>query len=487
VPPSRTRTTCACALLLVVGCLFAASPAFATAGVVIDNGLVQLGVHAEGHLNVESGNPSSGTGTSVLGLRYKPTNADATAPGCLCEGWGAADAASGTSGWANEFEGGPNNVDLVSFESTATTATSVVRIDDLLEVTHAYRPSRISPNLFEVGVTIKNIGSTTVEPRYRRVMDWDVEPTAFSEYVTTVTGEILGVGGPTALLDNDNDGFATANPLGPDGTLSGLRTGTFQDVGPFDHGARFDFGFSELRPGSALLFTTFYGAAPDEATALGALATVEAETYSMGQPDTERGPGSGEPNTFVFGFGGIGGEPVAPDPTIPAGAFGRWPKGPGQATIHYTYGGGHRYLGNIFRAAENWNDVGSSLRIAAWPGVPAANHISVFDVSGRYDWYGLVLARNGCEPGDRCVFSRNSLFMNRTLLDPENDFFRTLTATHEFGHALGLCHQSGGDCGVTLPASTRSIMHAGPVLLSRDLTYNTPQPHDRDLLRELYP
>ena len=73
----------------------------AAPGVCIDNGTIRLGINPQGHLNVQGGDPSLG-GVSAVGLRYVPTNAEATAPGCLCEGWGAADATTGTTGYANE-------------------------------------------------------------------------------------------------------------------------------------------------------------------------------------------------------------------------------------------------------------------------------------------------------------------------------------------------------------------------------------------------
>jgi hypothetical protein len=459
--------------------------ALGTPGAVIDNGLIQLGVHQEGHLNIPSDNPSSGTGTTALGLRFKPTNADATSPGCLCEGWGAADALTGTTGYANEAaDAGVQNLDLVSFTSSGDRATSVVDIDGRLRVTHAFAPSAGTPNLFEVTVTIQNTSVESIDARYRRVMDWDVEPTAFSEYVTTSTG------GASALLDNDNDGFATANPLGLDGSasVSPLLTGSFADVGPQDHGARFDFGFPGLAPGAQARFKIYYGAAVDEPSALAALANAKAEVYSLGQPGTLDGRDRGEPNTFIFGFGQVGGVPVSGGSGVPPGAFGRWPRNPGPFSVHYTYRAPHRYLGNVVQAASNWNAADSAARVASWPGVPASLHVSVIDLETPSNWYGLVVTRGGCEPlagSTSCTFTRNTLFLNPLKLDAEDDFFRTKVATHEVGHALGLCHQTDGGCGVNLGRGTDSIMQPGSMLIAAN--YNSLRPYDVQLIRALYP
>jgi len=73
--------------LCVATLIFAGFLGFETAsggsgGVFIDNGTIQLGVWNEGHLNVPGGPPSL-QGTTVVGLRYLPTGAEATAPGCL--------------------------------------------------------------------------------------------------------------------------------------------------------------------------------------------------------------------------------------------------------------------------------------------------------------------------------------------------------------------------------------------------------------------
>jgi hypothetical protein len=135
-------------------------------------------------------------------------------------------------------------------------------------------------------------------------MDWDVEPTAFNEFVT-----IQGTAAASNVAFASNDGFASANPLsGP--TNLGF-TGDFINAGPLDHGALFDFNFGILKAGETFTFSTFYGAAEKESTALSALAQVGAEVYSSGKPASDGV--NGTPNTFVFGFAGVGGE-VIPDP-----------------------------------------------------------------------------------------------------------------------------------------------------------------------------
>jgi hypothetical protein len=195
-----------------------------------------------------------------------------------------------------------------SFEVAAdkTTATSIVRIpaeESVLRVTHFYHPSS-TPNLYQADVTIENISESPVDLRYRRVMDWDIEPTPFNEFVTIN-------GGTAADLEFTSDnGFATANPLGGRGSLSCPANTDFVDCGPDDHGALFDFNFGTVAPGATKDFRIFYGAAASEAEANAALAAVGAEAFSFGQPSTINGPTLETPNTFIFAFAGIGGAPV---------------------------------------------------------------------------------------------------------------------------------------------------------------------------------
>jgi len=266
-------------------------------GAIIDNGTIQLGVRELGNLDVGGGTPSSGTGTRNVGLRYMPTNADATAPGCLCEGWGVADNLTKVTGFAN-VAGGTSNVTLESFAETPSTAISVVTIGSTFRVTHDYVPSA-SPNLYLVKVTIENISDASTEVLYRRVFDFDIEPTAFSEYIT------INTAGSPAIIFTSNNGFATSNPLAGPSDIGGV-TGDFVDSGPRDHGALFDFNFGTLAPGATTTFSTYYGAAGDERGMLTALAAVGAEAFSLGQPSSSD-PKEGTPNTFAFAFSGVGG------------------------------------------------------------------------------------------------------------------------------------------------------------------------------------
>jgi hypothetical protein len=302
-------------------------------GAVINNGLIQLGVNPEGHLIY----------TDVgIGLTYIPTGGEALYPGEPAEGWGVGDTISGVSGKADEAQG-VENMTVESFTVTPTSAVSVVVVGGILGdlnkrqpltprirgtflVTHDYHPS-ISPNLFEVTVTIQNISLDTVDVRYRRVMDWDVPPTEYDEFVT--------IGGlpATAVISSDDNGFSDADPLvEPDPPiLPGTLNVNFMHAGPADQGARFDLDLGTLAPGGAVKFikasapgkavliddllpgesvqfNLYYGAAGSENEAMAALVQIGAEVYSLGEPSNTFP--SGEPNTFIFALTGVGGTPI---------------------------------------------------------------------------------------------------------------------------------------------------------------------------------
>ncbi len=307
-------------LLLGVAVLGLSSAASAQA--IIDNGTIQLGVDSLGQLNIP-GYLSAG-GTFEVGLRDLRTGYESTAPGCLCEGWGVADITAGFSGYANN-DSGTSGLSFVSFtvdgagtnaNSVGSTVTTVSTIADVtgaaaLEVTHVYAGSS-EANLYQVDVTIRNLGNVaTGDIVYRRVMDWDIEPTPFNEYST-----IQGTAGAANVLFASNDGFATSDPLAGASDLGFV--GDFVDAGPADHGALFDLKFDPIAAGESLTLTIFYGAAPTEIAALNSLNAVGAEIYALGQPSTDpfgRDPAN---SNFIFGFKGVGGVIVNPGVPEPA-------------------------------------------------------------------------------------------------------------------------------------------------------------------------
>lgn len=296
---------------------FAASSANASA--IIDNGTIQLGVDDLGQLNPTDilGDPSPVEGETVVGLRFMPTGNESTSHGCLCEGWGVGIGETGVSGFANNAAG-TANLTPISFVSDAMTATSVVELTTgELRITHSFAPAAETPNLYRVTVTIENIsGADIADLRYTRTFDWDVEPTTFSEFVTHA-----GVATTPSVLLALDDGFVSSDPFGGRfGPIVAGGTGDFTDLGPADHGSNFDFGFGALLAGESFSFDIFYGAAATEADAFAALGAVAAELFSLGQCNIDAAgtgavTGAGDPcNTFIFGFAGVGGEPIIPVP-----------------------------------------------------------------------------------------------------------------------------------------------------------------------------
>jgi len=283
---------------------------------IIADGNVKLGVDDYGQLNVAGGVDDVAPGTeTIVGLRYLPPSAggdeyESTSHGCLCEGWGVA--ADGASGYANNALG-IAGLTLISFTSDATSATSVVSMGDLV-ITHAFALAAETDNLYRVTVTIENTGATDIaDLRYRRTMDWDTSPTPFQEYVT-----IGGTAAATSVLAATDDGFCSSNPLAPCGTIVAGSSGDFVASGPADHGANFDFGFGGLLAGESFAFDIFYGGADSGAAALAALGAVGAEVFSLGwsfkdvnQDGFDDETGALTP-TFIFGFAGVGGDPLPP-------------------------------------------------------------------------------------------------------------------------------------------------------------------------------
>lgn len=285
-------------LLLLGGLALLALSNTASASAVLDNGVVQIGVADVGNLVVASNNPSAGASTQALGLRLDATNQEGIAGGCGCEGWGIAH-----DGTASSVKGATLSVlTPVSFTFTATTAQSVVDAGTL-RVTHATHPSA-SANAFQTDVTVQNRAGTPASLLfYRRVVDWNVEPTPGHEDIS-----LHANGAPSLLLFMSDNGAAPASPLsGPSQILvTGPPTGAnTDDSGPADHGALLDLSLGCLGPGDVVQFQLFYGAAATESAALASLSAVGAQAWSLAQSGND--PAGGTPETFFLGLSGIDG------------------------------------------------------------------------------------------------------------------------------------------------------------------------------------
>ena len=210
-----------------------------------------------------------------------------------------------------------------TFTSTAATAVSVVDIlraeTPALRLTQDFHPSPTTPNLYEITATLENIsGGPLTDVRYERVMDWDVEPTAEDEFVTINRGpsppRASSTRTTTASAQLPVLGRSTA-PRRTARSTPATVNADYVDSGPGDHGARFRFGFGDLAAGESKEFFLYYGAAGDEADANAAVSAAALEVFSYGQPNTEGGATLGTPNTFIWGFRGVGGTAAIP-PTL---------------------------------------------------------------------------------------------------------------------------------------------------------------------------
>lgn len=315
-------------VLVTAGGLAGAPPALAT---VIDNGTIQIGINDAAHL-IELGG---------VGLRFLLSTAsdkESLAHGCSCEGWGVSgtfdDIDSGTvsfSGYAQVHNGpSPAAVGVVGLTVQTPVVTGegtqgnsngrelksvVTTSNGKLEITHEFRPSAATPNLYEIVVTIRNISEANVDNvRYRRILDWDIPPFPFNEWV-----HIHVPGGSSSFLRATNDGFQLADPqsspgpdLAPGAPEVTLVPGSpdFFD-GPADQGSLFDFTLGTIFVGGSKTLTLYYGAAASRAAALNVIRGVGASIFSLGIPkiaSDNSGPSTSGPHAFIFGVTGIGGE-----------------------------------------------------------------------------------------------------------------------------------------------------------------------------------
>ncbi len=280
---------------------------------VISNDTLALGVRPNARLARSSDVPSS-TGIMNFGLRLLDGQYDVVSYGEIAEGWGYTDA-SGILSWAgfNRFTPGQFelNAHLLNFSADAYSATSRIRIDDAdgfahAQISHVFTRSAHTNHLFEVAVTIVPFRAEGIKgARYRRVVDWDVEPTPFQEVVHTLLGNT------TAISATTDDGRSSPDMSRP---LDVVRaSGEAQSDGPGDLGAAFDLDLGDIPYPAGREFKLYFGVAPSRAAMLDALKAVGAEAFSLAQGAGHAAWATGAPAVAALGFSGVGGAPLLAD------------------------------------------------------------------------------------------------------------------------------------------------------------------------------
>ncbi|MBV8714053.1 MAG: hypothetical protein JOZ65_03185, partial [Chloroflexi bacterium] len=140
-------------LLILAPTTWAAS----TSSAVITNGVLALGVSADGGL-------SEGT----TGIQFVANGAEAMSPNCTCAPMLKIGSDPLTTSPESFFYGGTSAASSVLIQDTATGAS--------LRMIEQFQPSASAPNLYEVVVTVQNLGNAVVDPTYTRPLAWANTP-----------------------------------------------------------------------------------------------------------------------------------------------------------------------------------------------------------------------------------------------------------------------------------------------------------------------
>jgi hypothetical protein len=211
---------------------------------IIGDGNVILGVGDLGYLNIpyeggKAGLPDSDPlGINAVGLRNPAGDVSAVEQGCLCESWGAGIRDGDSGSYGDPFldecgaqAGFSQNVELQKFTSGRRDASSTVLCGEkqLLKVRHQFRSAshrKGCKGAYEIKVSIENRSCKSVgDVIYRRVMDWDIDPTPFNELVT-----IQGDDAPI-FESSANNGFCSFLPSSTCDSIDGVNV-PFVDAFP---------------------------------------------------------------------------------------------------------------------------------------------------------------------------------------------------------------------------------------------------------------
>lgn len=146
---------------------------------------------------------------------------------------------------------------------------------------------------------------------------------------------------------------------------------------------------------------------------------------------------------------------------------GQFPHSPGATlSLGYTFSGPWQTM--VIGAVNSWNN--TPTKVYGYQDNISTSKVDYYVSSYPDVWWGLTI-HSPCTDG-KCIYSWANIYINTSALAGQSNFTIQKTATHEFGHALGL-----DDIGTTLYTS---IMKQGY------LSYNIPQQHDINDTNVLY-
>eukprot|EP01121_Diplochlamys_sp_Union-15-3_P007729 TRINITY_DN198_c0_g1_i4.p1 TRINITY_DN198_c0_g1~~TRINITY_DN198_c0_g1_i4.p1 ORF type:complete len:609 (+),score=94.61 TRINITY_DN198_c0_g1_i4:52-1878(+) len=313
---------------------------------ILRNPYVIIGVDYLGQLNAPY-QPVLGLplydplGINYIGLRTGDGLLASTEPGCLCEGWGAYftfdDDEEFRIGMVNSYDyyyATLFDLSLSGVQSGIdggkTGSTLAVDYNNFISVRHDVEVLDAYPGAVKFTITITNLSTKIIKDLvYRRLMDWDIYPTPFSEFVKVE-------GGAAALLAGKLERFCDNGFEFPDSRSClplYVPINTDYDTGPRDVGSLFDVkvlavnNIANLQPGASASIKMYYGTSPNYASARALVSNLGLEVVSYGRssdPNNNYLTPNDNSATFIWGFKGFGlpslGSPCFYDLAIPFGA-----------------------------------------------------------------------------------------------------------------------------------------------------------------------
>ena len=111
-----------------------------------------------------------------------------------------------------------------------------------------------------------------------------------------------------------NNGSNSLDPSVPLTTTSStgqnIVLAPFENEGPYDQGAAFDFSFGPLAARQQKTFYMYVGAASNEEEAKRVTQSVDAEVYAFAKPSNDAGQCIDSSNVFIMAFREVGGTAI---------------------------------------------------------------------------------------------------------------------------------------------------------------------------------